>query len=72
MKDFRLREKTEYTIVINHWIWSLAEKENRAKVFVTGVHPFVKHSGLEQRSREARQDKTRVRFAREEPAAHQR
>ena len=40
--------------------------------FVTGIEPFIEHFSLEQRSREVGQDKSRIRFAREEPAAHQR
>jgi hypothetical protein len=37
--------------------------------FAARFEPFVEHLGLEQRSREVREDKTRIRFTRPEPAA---
>jgi predicted amidohydrolase YtcJ len=45
---------------------------NGAQRLPAGFQPFVEHLGLEQRSREVREDKVRIRFAREEPAAQER
>jgi len=47
-------------------------RENSGQGFITGLEPLIEHSGLEQRSREVGQDESRVRFAREEPLAHER
>jgi hypothetical protein len=46
--------------------------QNGIETFVPGVQPFVEHVSLEQRSREVGEDKSRIRFAREEPPARER
>ena len=43
---------------------------NNREVFLTTVAPCVEHRSLEQRSRDVREDKTRIRFARSEPSTH--
>ena len=46
--------------------------DDAVKAFVAGIEPLVEHFCLEQRSREVREEKSRIRFAREEPAAQER
>ena len=42
----------------------IAHKDS-GQSLIPDIEPFVEHHGLEQRSREVREDETRIRFARE-------
>ena len=50
----------------------LVRNDEAVEAFVAGIEPFVEYFCLEQRSREAGEGETRIRFARPEPTAHER
>ena len=62
----------ERAIIVHDGLVLICRGENAVEAFIAGCEPFIEHFCLEQRSREAGDGETRIRFARPEPFPHKR